>query len=777
MLMDTERSSSLDAVEIKNFELMIQAAKIQVEPEQRKIQKKYVEDEAPLIIEAAQKKGGNLSFEDAKKTVQARCEGGKHRDQYKDDILIFDKFGAVSVADALENLEKYDQATLRDPQEPELGRGKAKLYFNKEEQKPCIHSFVHGGIKYFLHPEPVGTEFLEEVETVEDVLDWIESTDDNRKILKEWLPRVKPLDINETEDVKQAVQAKTKAKISILNKQLKNQQAEWRREQRQKDRTETSRKRQKIGIAEIMYYATTTGKCCHDVSQALRNHKEHKIYRYGGELIKIVNKPPTTVRMVKKLDDIGLEYPSMPVITHLGVETLTHEVEKVAVCQVESEDGNQDIPWPKNIMKGVLALTEGHEKNLVGIVEHPYIDYNFNPVVTPGYDDETGLYKSFNGKIQDVFPDAATALEYLIDEVFQDFVFATPLDRMAAVSCLLAGMQRRLIADNSGCPGYLFTAPVQSSGKTTLVQIISYSLYNRPMAASTFSDDDTEMAKHLLGILQEGHSSILFDNIQEGAVIESNELAKAITSDSYSNRWLGKNKTVTVPSSVLWMFTGNNVSICGDFNTRILPVELDTKEANPDQRKFKRSDIGAWCEQNREKILSACMKVIMGAKNFKPNVNPSRFPSWDRFVRFPLLKTAGYDVAEIFQKNKLADPKIEGQENFFEAWYVAFGSTPTTAKQIINHCRLISDAEKYGFSSSDDNELAMAVKDIFPGGGLPTTRALGKWLGGMKNRFFGDYRLSSAGKGSNRNQKGQALWVIKTQSKKQIKGIGSSLPF
>ena len=223
-----------------------------------------------------------------------------------------------------------------------------------------------------------------------------------------------------------------------------------------------------------------------------------------------------------------------------------------------------------------------------------------------------------------------------------------------------------MITDDAGCPGYLFTAPIQSSGKTTLCQLINYALYGRPVAATSFAKDDTEMAKHLLGILQEGQSCVLFDNLPEGLVIDSYELAKAITSDSYSNRWLGQNQTVTVPSSVLWLITGNNISVSGDFNTRFLNIELDTKDANPDQRCFKRRDIGVWCEQNRSKILGACMKVIIeGASYTNTDLKPTRFPEWDRFVRFPLFKTSGTDIAEIFQKNKLSDPKIEGQLIFF----------------------------------------------------------------------------------------------------------------
>ena len=514
-------------------------------------------------------------------------------------------------------------------------------------------------------------------------------------------------------------------------------------------------------LAEILYSVNGSGVCCREISKKL-GQADNKIFRLGGQAVKIVEKPPTSVRMLKK--STGGEYPAMPIISHLRPESLTHEIEKIAICKTKTPKGVKTIPWPKRVIQGVLELTEYHEKNLIGIVEHPYISNDFKPVTDPGYDPNTGLYKCFNGSIRpDIFSDANKAASFLCDEVFADFSFASELDLYAAVSCLLTGMQRKLISDNSGCPGYLITAPVQASGKTTVGQVINHSLYSRPAAASTFSEDGAEMGKHLLGILLEGHSSILFDNLQEGSVIESNELSKALTADTYSNRWLGRNQTITVPCSVLWMFTGNNISVCGDFNTRILPIELDPRTANPDQRSFTRRDVGAWCEQNREKILSACMQVIMAGKNFKSTgIKPSRFPSWDKFVRYPLYKITGEDIGEIFQKNKQADPKLEGQRNFFEAWFETFGSTPQTAKQVLDKCR---EPQPGYTAETDDNPLLDAMNDIFTGADLPSTRSLGKWLSGMKNRFFGDYKLIHAGTGTTRTQSNKTLWKVQNCNK------------
>ncbi len=744
----------LTDAETRQCKALVDDAKQKVSGEASNIRDQFIDSKAADL----HLKKPELSLNSCKSTIRNACSN----DDLYGDFEIFLKNGVVvSVHDILSNPETYDLEICSDPIEPEGTAGKAQIYINQDQGngKPVIHSFNHGSHYFFLHKDRA----FDDEQVLTDVLAWVEETEDNRTILKNWLEKTSHLSPHDIEIVKQAVHDKTGVKISILNNELKEKRTTEKKAESKARAEKTSIEREKMGIREIVYWPTETGKCCHQISHALRDHPEEKIYRFAGNLIKIVNKQPTTVRMVKKIHDKGGAYPPMPIISQFTNETLCHEVEKVAVCQTKDKEGNSvDIPWPKNVLKGVQELTETHEKPLVGIVEHPYIGDDFKPVLTRGYDSTTGLYKvsDVNPDI-DFFKDPGEALIYIADEVLQDFPFSSEMDEIAAVSCFLTGMQRKLITDNSGCPGYLFTAPVQSSGKTTLCQAINQSLYGRPAAATSFSKDDTEMAKHLLGILQEGISCVLFDNLPEGSVIESNELAKAITSDSYSNRWLGHNKTLTAPSSVLWLMTGNNISICGDFNTRFLKIELDPKAANPDQRRFKRENITDWCDLNRGKILGACMKIILAGKDYSnPDLKPSRFPSWDRFVRNPLFKISEIDIAEIFQRNKMSDPKIEGQNNFFEAWFNAFGSAPTTAKQVLDYCTRATDDERFS-GVGVDNELAEATRDIFSGGRLPSTNSLGKWLGTMKNRYFGGYKLIDSGIGTNREQLNKITWVVK----------------
>ena len=87
----------------------------------------------------------NVSIETARIIVTSQIGGDIH----SDDIIVFQKFGAVSVTDVLSDLNKYDLEACADPGEPEYGTSKAILYANNGA-KPIIHSVLHWGRNYFL---------------------------------------------------------------------------------------------------------------------------------------------------------------------------------------------------------------------------------------------------------------------------------------------------------------------------------------------------------------------------------------------------------------------------------------------------------------------------------------------------------------------------------------------------------------------------------------------------------------------------------------------------
>ena len=106
MILDTQCLPDLTPEEKAAYKSIVQAAMDDAAPDQKKVKDQYIEDEAPKLLDQAKAAGDSLSLEDAQKTVWARVEGGKHRDLYRGEFIIFDKFGPVPVNEIWKNPDK-----------------------------------------------------------------------------------------------------------------------------------------------------------------------------------------------------------------------------------------------------------------------------------------------------------------------------------------------------------------------------------------------------------------------------------------------------------------------------------------------------------------------------------------------------------------------------------------------------------------------------------------------------------------------------------------------
>ena len=606
-----------------------------------------------------------------------------------------------------------------------------------------------------------------EKESINDVLAWVANEKSDTVILEKWGSKTVGMSEPEIEMTKAAVGKRTNQSIKVLTSSLTAFQKQEKLDKKKHRIDEKTKKRSKQGKIEIIYRNTAIGECVQQISKILAENKSSNIFRYAQNMVKICESAPTTVRMISdaKRDDCDTHAPCL--IRALDVDSLRAEIEHVAILQKYDKEGLlQDIEIPTKVLTGVLNNINPQELPLIGIVEHPYINGDFQAITEPGYDTATGLFKqfSFSGAF-DNMPDKVTqgqaerAYNYLVNNVFGEFPFKDKKDQVSAIACLLTGLQRRVLTDESGCPGYVFTAPTQATGKTTLAQVMSYCLYGGPVAASDYSDNNEEMGKHLLSVLLEGHSAILFDNIQEGSTIKANQLAKAITSSTYSQRRLGSNEIATVPSSVLWMFTGNNISVSSDYNTRFLFVHLDSGMRDPENRNFKSKDICRVCSQNRATILKACMVIIMNGKDYAPGLKDSRYPlGWDKFIRYPLYKITGCDIMEVFRENKEIDQELESQLDVFQSWYDYLGTEGTTSRGLLDMCQtgVAEDEAKQPAL----NKLITVLTEIYDRDkNLPTPKNLSRWLSKHKGRYFGPYRLINQMVTSGPN-KNRLMWSV-----------------
>jgi len=577
-----------------------------------------------------------------------------------------------------------------------------------------------------------------DVPTFDEAMEWIEETDDIKDLMDGFAQRLVHLDPLHVKAAICEVDKKLKFGPQVLNRvvkelaeQIDNEKAEFAKNKKTEERLSRGLIELEDGIVEDNEIGDITA------ARLAQSRKSPEIFMSSNGLARIVVEVPKTVRQLTKLDEQGKDYPKMPIIKPYGVDTdsLRRRVNKEVIITNKNGKG---LIYPRHILNTLDGISGVPWNSLSGIVENPFVDVGWNVVQESGYNQRTGLFAMFHHKLKLTEMDPKDAYKYLAYEVFDEFPFATELDRATAVGALLTAVQRPSIAGADGFPGFAIVSPTQSSGKTTMAQLISHAAFNRPMAATGWSDDDEEMGKHLISVLMEGHSCVLFDNIPAGSEISSNELAKAMTSDSYSRRKLGSNETISAAAAVLWVFTGNNIQLAGDFNSRVLTIKIMPDDSDPDKRVFKRDDIGQWALDNRKKILSAAISIIMSGENAPLQDKGSRFKSWDKFVRIPLLVASGCDLLDVFDSNKNSDPLTLGKLNLFKQLSEEFKGKAVTAKEIL----LAASGGDIGTFNSSGTDLKDAIVDIF-GSKADNARSVGKHLSGIDGQIFGGLQLCS----------------------------------
>lgn len=567
--------------------------------------------------------------------------------------------------------------------------------------------------------------------TIEEVLAWI--YDEETQVVKANYAQkclsLSPMD--RTTAIAQIVK-KIGFGVADVKKTIKIAEQEESEKKKQAIQEAKSADREVRGIYELEVNVTNTGETARKASNILAmSKKEPRVFVIGGSLASVSLGVPKTIRQCSKLADMGKDYPKIPVIHpyRKPYYSLAGRLESDIIFQNEKE---QDIECPMRVLHMIGEATNNQFKPLTGIVEHPFIDNKWKLVQEEGYNEKTGLYTMLHRKLKVTKMDAKEAYEYLAYEMFDEFPFDSDLDRAVAVAALMTSVQRPTIAGDSGMPGFGIVSPIQSSGKTTLAQLISYSVFNRPVAASSWSNDEEELGKHILAILQEGHSCVLFDNIKQGATIQSGRLANAMSNDTFGGRQLGENKTIEVPSSVIWLFTGNGIKFVGDFATRVYPITINPNMSDPNTRIFKRDNIGQWAMDNRKKIISAILSIIIEGKDMLPLGGSTRFQLWDKFVRRPLFKVSGIDVNEAVKNNQDDDPLQLAKYQLLYQLKETFGEDHFTTKDIIK--------QAYGAFESGETDLGQSLTDLFSNRSK-NTLSVGRYLSAMASVVINDLTL------------------------------------
>lgn len=296
----------------------------------------------------------------------------------------------------------------------------------------------------------------------------------------------------------------------------------------------------------------------------------------------------------------------------------------------------------------VAALHAGGDwasiPELVGVVEHPVFLPDGRVLFEVGYDRESGLLLLPSAAV-DTVPenttqdDARRAVD-AIKEMVCDFPFADPISASAALAAILTPAARHAIA---GCvPLMVIDKSTRGVGGSLFSDVISTLYTGRPMARMTQASSDEEQRKVITSLLIDASPLVLLDNII--TPLGGYALDALLTAQTWKDRLLGTNVTVTLPVRCTFYATGNNIVFKGDTSRRALKIRMVSPLENPEERDgFRHPQLLRWVAEERPRLLAAVLTVFRGyhvAGRPFPSSGASSwgsFDAWSQLVRGALI--------------------------------------------------------------------------------------------------------------------------------------------
>ncbi len=333
--------------------------------------------------------------------------------------------------------------------------------------------------------------------------------------------------------------------------------------------------------------------------------------------------------------------------------------------------------------------------------------------------------------------DAAAALK-VFGQAFESFPFETNADRAVALSLALTALVRRSLPS---APLGAITAPVMASGKTLLADCIAILATGVSAPAMKYADTDEEATKTMLAVLAEGDQVVLIDNVERP--LEGDTLCAVLTSEAYRQRVLGRTEMMSVPTTTLFLATGNHLVISGDLRTRALLCRIDPKTEHPEQRQFA-GEKREWMTQHRPELVAAGLTILRAFIATEQRTDDhcktwGRFERWSDMVRAPLIWLGCADPCESLADLAKEDPERIELVRFIAAWEAAFGNDGYTAREAVDR------ASNPGPFAADE-PLALALREVCRDrDGHLNPRRLSSWLQKHADRIVEGKRIVRAG--------------------------------
>lgn len=419
-------------------------------------------------------------------------------------------------------------------------------------------------------------------------------------------------------------------------------------------------------------------------------------------------------------------------------------IQQTAVTVNEGKEGEIVYGWPDS--QTIEATLSRHRKftPLHRISRAPFVRPDGSICQTNGYDSATKtLVMMDEGLVDLVVPsdptdeEVAFARKLLLDEWLGDMPFASDADRANALALVLTPFVR----------GHVDVVPLavvdglqMGVGKNLfadVVHILATGSASKPLA---FSQEDEEVRKLITSAFRGGADIFVFD---EAHAIDSAQLARALTSITYTDRQLGVSHMLEFPNQVTWMSLGNRVRVEGDVIRRVYRIALHTTAPNPQDRpetSFRHPNLRGWTRANRGALLTAALTLVRawfasGTPTASKGVTFGSFELWDRIVG-GIVERAGVPG---FLTNL---QEWRSESNFALQYWTrhlgwlrdSFGRESFTCSDV--RSKLVTDREA---------EPPPDMTDLNPADPRAYTRKLGQAYARMADRYFGSFQLVKSG--------------------------------
>jgi hypothetical protein len=507
----------------------------------------------------------------------------------------------------------------------------------------------------------------------------------------------------------------------------------------------------------VLYRIQTNDRELRSVSQtclaALHQFNDHlpRLFVYGGIMSEIVGdgRGNATIRAVSTAALRGY---------------LTRSADFFRI----TTDGTVRVSPPKDAVEDLLALNADKLDfpQLAAMTQAPALRPDGSILNRQGYDPDLELYyaprRGFTMRDVPESPNANQVREAVdaIDDVICDFPFVDDASRANAIGMLLTPIVRELIADN--VPMACVDANHPGAGKGLLVDVLSLiatgSRANMsPMPANSGHNNyaEEEMRKRLTSAFAAGRALLVWDNVKQ--IIDSPNLASALTCEYWSDRILGHTRELNVRPRTVFVATGNNMSVSNEIARRCYWVRMESATSQPWMgRTFRHPKLLHYVRTKRAELLRALL--ILGSawlKRGSPEPDTpiiGSFEDWCTVIG-GILQNAGIQgfLGNLEEFHAKANPTEVSWESFFLLVDSVFSGKKFTAFELAGRVRTSE-----GLREVLPNEFSEALADQT---GDSLQRALGNAFREKVDMRFGPDNIRVEKGGVTRNK--VIEWVIR----------------